>query len=147
MFFIIEKSGCCEHKGLVQVRADFYREEGDKDYALTDCKIVPEKGYEGKVDENGIPIDEEDYKKWWASLPTEKKNLPFNSHFIYFEPSVTDEEILFCFELVKGWRENNLSNKNVKPVWRPSMKSLSESRVSSVKAQDFTKVSELYSVK
>lgn len=147
MFFKIERSGCCEHKGLVQIRADFYREVGDAGYALTECKIFPEKGYEGEVNEMGIPKDEEDYKKWFDALPTEMRNLPFNSHFIYFKPDVTDEEILFCFELVKGWRENNLSNKNVKPVWMPSMKLLSGIRVDLVKAQDLTKVSELYSVK
>lgn len=147
MYFKIEKSGCCEHKGLIQVRADFYKEEGDMGYALTDCKIIPEKGYTGEVDKDGIPVDEEDYKKWWDSLPTEKKNLPFNYHFIYFEPSVTDEEILFCFELVKGWRENNLSNKNVKPIWNLSAKSASETRVSLVKAKDFSTVSKIYSVR
>jgi hypothetical protein len=146
MYFKIEKSGCCEHKGLVQVRADFYREEWDRGYALTECKIYPEKGYEGEVDEMGVPVDLDAYKKWEDALPTKLKNLPFNSHFIYFEPNVTDEEILFCFELVKGWRENNLSNKNVKPVFYSALSAASKKRVAQIKAKDFSTVSELYSV-
>ena len=146
-YFKIEKSGCCEHKGLCQVRADFYWDEKDAEYALTECKIYPEKGYEGKVNEMGMPVDIDDYKKWEDALPTELRSLPFNSHFIYFEPNVTDEEILFCFELVKGWRENNLSNKNVKPVRNLSSKSASDARVALIQAKDFTTVSEIYSVK
>lgn len=78
MFFKIEKSGCCEHKGLVQVRADFYREEGDVGYSLTDCKIIPVGGYTGEM-KDGVPVDQEDYQKWYDALPTEKKNLPFNT--------------------------------------------------------------------
>lgn len=42
-FFKIEKSGCCEHKGLCQVRADFYWDEKDPEYKLTECKIYPER--------------------------------------------------------------------------------------------------------
>jgi hypothetical protein len=147
-YFKIEKSGCCEHKGLCQVRADFYREEGDKGYALTDVRIIPKEGYQGKVE--GImnrPVDMEDYKKWYDSLPTEKRLLPFHTHFIYFEPQHTDEEILFCFEIAKTWLEKNEPMNNVKPVWKETLSADSSARISAIKSTDFTQVSELYSVK
>lgn len=146
-FFKIEKSGCCEHKGLCQVRADFYWDEKDPEYSLTECKIYPKEGYEGKVDEIGMPIDVDDYKKWENALPTEMKHQPFHSHFIYFPDTVKDDEILFCFELALDWRVKNQPVKNVKPVWNLSKSVSSKTRIDGVKAQDFTKVSELYSVK
>jgi hypothetical protein len=143
----IEKSGCCEHKGLCQVRADFYWDEKDAGYKLTECKIYPEKGYEGKVNEMGTPADLEAYKKWEDSLPTELKHLPFHSHFIYFHDTVRDDEILFCFELALDWRVKNQPVKNVKPVWDLSKSVISKARIDSVIAKDFTTVSEVYSVK
>lgn len=149
MHFKIEKSGCTEHKGLCQVRADFYYDEKDKEYALTPVKIYPKEGYPGKVDEFGSPIDEKDYQTWEDSLPVEMLHLPFHTHFIYFEPHHTDEEILFCFELAKQWLKNNQKMKNVKPVWKEQMKSLSDTRISEIKTKDFSAVlnADKYSVK
>ena len=146
-FFKIDKSGCCEHKGLCQVRADFYWDEKDAEYALTECKIYPEKGHEGKVDEMGIPADLDDYQKWEDALPTEMKHLPFHSHFVYFQDTVKDDEILFCFELALDWRIKNQPVKNVKPVWDISKSVSSKTRIDGVKAKDFSTVSEIYSVK
>ncbi len=147
-FFKIEKSGCCEHKGLCQVRADFYWDEKDPAYSLTECKIYPEKGYEGKVDGiMGAPVDLKDYKKWENALPTEMKHLPFHSHFVYFQDTVKDDEILFCFELALDWRVKNQPMKNVKPVWNLSKSIVGKARIDSVKTKDFTTVSEIYSVK
>jgi hypothetical protein len=146
MYFKIENSGCVEHKGLCQVRADFYHDEKDKDYALTEVKII-EKPYDGEVNEMGMPKDIEAYQKWYDSLPTEKKLLPFHTHFIYFEHQHTDEEILFCFEIAKSWLEKKEPMNNVKPVWKPSLSADSVTRISAIKATDFTQVSELYSVK
>lgn len=145
--FKIEKSGCCEHKGLCQVRADFYWDEKDPEYKLTECKIYPKKGYKGKVDEMGIPADLDDYQKWEDALPTEMKHLPFHSHFIYFPDTVKDDEILFCFELALDWRVKNQPVKNVKPVWDLSKSISSKARIDSVIAKDFTTVSKVYSVK
>lgn len=146
-FFKIEKSGCIEHKGLCQVRADFYWDKEDPAYSLTECKIYPEKGYEGKIDEMGAPVDVKDYQKWEDSLSTEMKHLPFHSHFVYFPDTVMDEEILFCFELALDWRVKNQPVKNVKPVWDLSKSISSQARIDSVKAKDFSTVSEIYSVK
>lgn len=148
MYFKIEKSGCCEHKGLVQVRADFYYDETDKGYSLTEVKIFSKEGYQGKVD--GVlntPADMEDYKKWVDSLPTEKRLLPRHTHFIYFPHNVTNEEILFCFEIALDWYKKSRPMKNVKPVFTSYTKINSEIKLSEVISADFTKISNLYSVK
>jgi hypothetical protein len=149
MYYRIEKSGCCEHKGLCQVRADFYYDETDKGYALTECKIFPKEGYPGKVNDRGMPVDIDDYKKWRDSLPVEMKLNPFVSRFIYFDHKVTEEEILFCYEIAKSWYESGATTRNVKPVWKPENKSVSATKIVSLLTIDFTAVknAELYSVR
>lgn len=158
MHFKIEKSGCVEHKGLCQVRADFYYDESDKDYALTDVKIFPPEGYQGKVEgAMNTPVDMEDYNKWYDSLPTTQINLPVNSHFIYFDPEHLNdlENILFCAEIAKDWKKNDkpmlnkYENGKKDPVWKPEKASLSAEKMAIVLKTDFTKLpnSKLYSVK
>ena len=92
----IEPTGCCEHKGMVQVRFCMYLEPGDYGYAThhVQLPIIPEGGYQGKVDEIGQPIDREAYDKWLDGLPKQWQNNPFHNHFIQVEPTATDEEIL-----------------------------------------------------
>ena len=149
MHYKIEKSGCVEHKGLCQVRADFYYDEKDKEYTLAPVKIWPKEGYPGKVDELGSPIDEVDFQKWEDSLPVEMLHLPFHTHFIYFEPKHTDEEILYCFEIAKQWLKNNQKMKNVKPIWKEASKAVAVNRIEEIKTKDFSAVknADKYSVK
>jgi hypothetical protein len=96
MYVKIEPSGCCERKGLVQVRLAMYL--GSKDYGYDRCYVTvpvfPEKGYTGKVNEMGQPADMDDYKKWVGGLPTQKVLTPFHNHFIYVESSATEKEIM-----------------------------------------------------
>ena len=150
-YYQIEKSGCVEHKGLCQVRADFFYDEKDKEYALTPVKIYPDEGYPGKVDELGSPLDEKDYQTWEDSLPIEMLHLPFHTHFIYFEPTHTDEEILFCFEIAKQWLKNNQKMQNVKSVFDTSisLQYATKARIEEIKSADFAKVknADKYSVK
>lgn len=143
MFYKIEKSGCCERKGLCQVRADFYDET-----ILTKCKIMPKEGYPGKVDELGVPVDVDDYNKWVESLPEEDRCLPFYQHLINFKPNVKDEEILFCFELVLKQLEYGIKMKNVKSVFSVNNKA-SEEKSLSILTKDFCKITnaEKYSVR
>lgn len=143
-YFKIEKSGCCEYKGLCQVRADFYDEN-----IITKCKIIPKEGYTGKLDDIGNPVDMEDYDKWIESLPEEDRCLLIYIHIIYFEPNVEDEEIIFCFELVLKQLEYGIKMKNVKPDYSKSLKLESVERIKKVKIQDFIKIknASLYSVR
>lgn len=95
MFVKIEPSGCCERKGLVQIRFCMYLEPGDYGYNIHHIRlpVIPKGGYQGEVSE-GVPVDIEDYNKWLDGLPKVWRNNPFHNHFIYVEPDITDKEIV-----------------------------------------------------
>ena len=92
----VEPTGCCERKGLVQVRFCMYLDEGDYGYELHHIQVpvIPEKGYQGEVDGLGHPTSRDDYKGWLDNLPKVWQTNPFHNHFIYVEPETTDEEIM-----------------------------------------------------
>lgn len=121
MFYKINLTGCQEHKGLCEVRYDLYLDPTDEGYSehYVSVPVYPEGGYPGKVGEMGQPIDMEDYTAWVKSLPTVMQHNPFCCHFVQFEPTVTDEEILFVGELaldmgIRNWATRELSkNKNI----------------------------------
>ena len=96
MYVKVEPSGCCERKGLVQIRFCMYLDKGDYGYNVHHIQVpvIPEEGYQGEVGEEGRPKDEEDYRKWIDSLPKIWQTNPFHNHFIYVEPETTDEEIM-----------------------------------------------------
>lgn len=152
-FYKIEKTGCCERKGLLQVRYDLFWDEEDKEYQLVDVPIFPPEGYPGKVDEEGNAIDEKDYQAWKDSLPTQLINLPFITRLAYFEPDVTDEEIAYVgalkLELTAKYFPDLKQGNNIPFQWKPELKSLTEAKLAQIKAVDFTKVknAELYKVK
>ena len=91
----IEPSGCCEHKGMVQVRFCFYLAPGDARYSEhhVNLPVFPSRGYPGKKDELGAPKSDQDHKAWLDTLPREWQTNPFHNHFIYVEPETTDDEI------------------------------------------------------
>jgi|LSQX01.1.fsa_nt_gb hypothetical protein len=95
MHFKIEKTGCSERKGLVQVRFDLFLDDNDV-------------GYKDHLVETEI-----DGKK-------ETVVNPFCCHFCQFEPGVTDEEILYVGELALDMAGKNYhdlkKNKNL-PVY------------------------------
>lgn len=108
-YFRIEKSGCCAHKGLLQIRVDIHK----------------------KSDDSLLGI-----------------------HLIYFEPTVTDEEILFCAEIAMDWKKNGRPMKNdysgkKDPSWKASLKLTSQSRITEIQDLDFTTIENagLYSVR
>ena len=92
MYYKVEPSGCCERKGMVQIRFSFYLEPGDYGYDKhhVEVPIIPKDGYPGKVDEVGSPYDMEDYIMWIDKLPTEWVNNPFHNHFCLLDPDVSD---------------------------------------------------------
>mgnify|MGYP000945924621 CR=1 FL=1 len=129
-FFKIEKTGCSERKGLCQVRFDLFLEEGDPQYADFYVQI-PE------VDKNG----KETGKTMWV-------NTPFCCHFCQFEPTVTDEEILYVGELAlemasKNHKLGNLHlNKNIPVTFSADTKKKSDcaKRIEGILETDFTKI-------
>jgi hypothetical protein len=147
-FAEIEKSGCNVFKGLVQIRYDLFWDGNDPEYKLTEVPIIPPDGYTGEE-------TQEDYQDWLSSLPTELINPPFCSHFVYFEPTVTDEEILFVGELALDMAEKNYragditKNKNMKFEWTPAWAEESARRLDAIQALDVATVNnaEIYRVK
>lgn len=124
----VEPSGCCVHKGMVQVRFSFYLKPTDPRYDEHHIQVpvIPEGGYPGKVGYAShygltVPLDMEDYHKWFNALPMVWQNNPFHNHFIYVDPNTTDKEIMdigetFLQEAFGKWAgKKNLDLKN-KPV-------------------------------
>lgn len=123
MYFKINKTGCSENKGLVDVRYDLFLSKTDtgNEEHYVEVSIFPEGGYLGEKDEMGTPVNIDDYTAWVASLPKQFQNNPFCCHFIHFESTVTDEEILAAGEKVlnmayDNWLANNLHLNTNDPV-------------------------------
>lgn len=101
MHGIVNPSGTTERYGLIQIRLDFCLDEGDSRYNDSRFYVIDEtskaftRGYKGKLDEFGSPVDPEAYQAWAVSLPrvwlTERA---FHHHFIYLDPyTIRDEQI------------------------------------------------------
>jgi hypothetical protein len=91
----IEPTGCCVHKGKVQLRFSFYLEPDDPRYEEHHIQvpIIPEEGYPGEVDAEGAPVDQEHYDSWLESLPKEWQDNPFHNHFVFVDANSSDDEI------------------------------------------------------
>jgi hypothetical protein len=79
MFFKIEKSGCGERKGLVEVRYDLYLDEADHNYSEhhVQVPIVPETGYPNQKD---LETANATFQKMVSSLKKDKSGLPILPH-------------------------------------------------------------------
>jgi len=113
MYVEVEPSGCCECKGMVQVRFCMYLEEGDYGYEkhYIEVPVIDISKYPGKVDIQGLPADLEKFNKWGDKLPKEWQNTPFHNHFIQVPASMTNEEIMdigeaFLHEAYIKWASN-----------------------------------------
>ncbi|MDX9803578.1 MAG: hypothetical protein RBS96_06080, partial [Dehalococcoidales bacterium] len=88
----INKSGCCEKYGNVQIRVDFFLEENDPRYEDTRVQVIDETS---KEYQKGYPEDSKiTEQEWLKSLPKRRQTNPFHSHFMYFNSDVTEAEIL-----------------------------------------------------
>jgi hypothetical protein len=96
MYVKVEPSGCCERRGMVQIRFCMYLESTDYGYDKhhVQVPVIPEGGYPGRVDAEGMPTNQKQYDKWLASLPKVWQTNPFHNHFILVEPETTDGEIM-----------------------------------------------------
>ena len=95
-YSVINKTGCCEHKGHPQIRFDMFLEPDDPRYEDTyvQVPVIPEGGYPNAVDKEGNPLDKADYDRWYASLPRIWQLNPFHSHFIVYYPhDFTDSQL------------------------------------------------------
>ena len=58
-YSVINKTGCCEHKGHPQIRFDMFLEPDDPRYEDTyvQVPVIPKVGYPNAVDKEGNPLD------------------------------------------------------------------------------------------
>lgn len=126
MIVKVEPTGCCERKGMVQVRICMYLEPTDARYDEhhVQLPVIPPEGYQGKVDETGSPVDIDDYNHWIDGLPKVWQNNPFHNHFIYVEPDTPDEEIMdkaeaFSKEAYAKWSKNEAPHVVNPPLRKP----------------------------
>lgn len=113
MYAKVEPSGCCERKGMVQVRFCMYLDPTDYGYEKHHIQVPDfiDQVYPGEVDTNGVPINKKQYNSWEASLPKVWLNNPFHNHFIQVEPETTDKEIMdiaeaFLHECYIKWAQD-----------------------------------------
>lgn len=125
----IEPYGCRIHKGLIQVKLCFYLEPTDPRYNEHHVYVIDEtsrewlRGYKGKVDATGNPIDKDAYDTWFAALPHIWRDNPFNNHFIYVDVEATGNDILkqahdSFNEFFGGWCES----KDMMTVWQSKLR-------------------------
>lgn len=123
MYYKIEKSGCNERKGLVEIRFDCFLDPDDYNYSEhhVQVPVIPEGGYPGKLKETGEPVDQADYDRWFNKLEKVWQNNPFCCHFMQFEPEITDGEIIaagdkFLKMAYENWQKGNLHLNKNEPV-------------------------------
>lgn len=142
MYFELEPTGCCERKGMVQVRFSFYLEPGDYGYEKHYVQVpeIPEGGYPETIDISG-PESEKAFNEWINALPKKWQNNPFHNHFYYYHSNVTEEQIReggrrLLSDAFAFWEKDQLPNiKNSKINWpkNPGEKKVAcESKVSSL---------------
>ena len=91
----IEPTGCCERKGMRQIRICFYLEPGDARYNEhhVNMPVIPKEGYKGKKDRAGAARSDKDYQSWLGKLPKKWQTNPFHNHFIRVPLNASFEEI------------------------------------------------------
>lgn len=95
-----EPSGTHVHKEYLKVRVDLIPEPTDKTYAIHHIEVLDEtsaaylKGYNGKLDEMGNPVDQEAYDAWIASLPKIWVTNPCLCYFLIINEGDTLTQIL-----------------------------------------------------
>ena len=89
-------SGTHIHKGFLKVRIDLYPEPTDKTYAIHHIQVpvIPEKGYQGEVDAEGSPVDQNDYNNWIDSLPRVWQLNPCLCHFVKIDADTPLDDTL-----------------------------------------------------
>jgi hypothetical protein len=147
MYVKIEPSGCCERKGLVQIRLCMYLDDKDYGYESHHVQVPDFTGVEYKGEmKDGSPVDSVDYQKRIDSLPKIWQNNSFHNHFIQVNPDTTETEIMdiaeaFLHEAYIKWASDtkldlvNDALPFVKPsIVTPNLKTACEAKVQSVKA-------------
>jgi hypothetical protein len=115
MYWKIEKSGCCEHKGLVQIRYDCFFDKEDNLY----LQYLREDTQEPR---------------------------PFVCHFRYFNPDVTEEEILSNGDDILSMSYRNLIDGDLRKNSNPPIKLKSDLKITAIEKVDIIKVTDYKSI-
>lgn len=125
----IDPSGCCIHKGWIQVRVNMYLDPTDPRYSEHHVSVVDEtsakflKGYIGKLNPDGTPVNQAQYDEWIASLPHVWRDNPFNNQFFHIDVGMTILELLsqvqaVFSEMFDGWS----SGLNPDAIWKSKVR-------------------------
>jgi hypothetical protein len=86
----IEPTGCHERNGIIQVRLDFFLDEGDYRYNDFHIKTLDlPKDEKGKV----LINNDEEYQEELKTKPFKWVDAPFHIHLIYVSEDTPDSEI------------------------------------------------------
>ena len=116
MFVKVEPSGCCERKGMVQIRFCMFLDEGDYGYDKHHVQVPERDLTEAEIADPELA----------AKVPRVWQVNPFHNHFIYVEPDTADGEIMdigeaFLHEAYIKWAcEQKLDLVNP-PIERPTV--------------------------
>jgi len=116
MFIKVEPTGCCERRGMVQVRLCMYLDEGDYGYDKHHVQVPERELTEAEIADPELA----------AKVPKVWQTNPFHNHFIYAEPDTPDKEIMdiaeaFLYEAYTKWAcEQRLGLVNP-PIERPTV--------------------------
>ena len=94
--------------GMVNISASFYLEKGDEGWEKYQkehhviVSVIPKEGYQGKVDEMGMPVDREDFNKWVEMGALEVPCV--TSYVTPYKEHMTDDNGIFIENNDKdGW--------------------------------------------
>lgn len=121
----IDPTGCEIRKGYLKVKIRMYLEPSDPYYYVHHVEVIDEdnkeykRGYKGKVDKDGVPLDETDYNNWLNGLPLKWQDNPFNNHFLMLDANISQSELLqiikdITSEFFDGWCQG----KKPTDIWK-----------------------------
>ncbi len=99
MILRFEPSGTHIHKGYRKVRFDLIPQPTDKTYAIYHIYYQDEtskeflRGYKGKLNTEGSPVDQVDYNVWWDGLPKVWKTNPCLLYLLVIDGDETRTQI------------------------------------------------------
>jgi hypothetical protein len=116
MYYKIEKSGCCERKGMIQIRFSFYLDKEDYGYEKH-CIDIPERE---------LTEEEINNPELAKNVKTIKRNNPFHNHFVYLDPTITDKKIEdigngLLSEAYEFWKRDEFPSIKNRPYTQPQI--------------------------
>lgn len=109
-------------EGKVRLLFRFYLEPGDARYDEYHIQIpiIPEGGYPGELDGEGLVVNREDLDSWLKTLPTRWVDAPFHNHYVKVNADINDKEILQLMkDYLKYFYELWSNHTDIVMAWKP----------------------------